>query len=143
MSSDHVFNHTLDLSQNGCFWQTTAIESTESWSKSTTPHPLPVSPGDLIYYLVWPDEAEVLACLKVEEGGLGAGAIGRLEPDRRIGHDYDGDGLIGHHDDGDGRIGHHDGDGCIGHDDGDSRIGHHDDGDGCIGHGGDGKYAFD
>ena len=34
-----------------------------------------------LYHLVCPDEAEVLACLKVEEGGLGAGAIGRLEPE--------------------------------------------------------------
>ena len=31
-------------------------------------------------HLAGPDEAEVLACLKVEEGGFGAGAIGRVKP---------------------------------------------------------------
>ena len=33
-------------------------------------------------HLVWPEEVEVLVCLDVEDGGLGAraGAIGRLEP---------------------------------------------------------------
>ena len=32
-------------------------------------------------HLAGPDEAEVLACLKVEEGGFGAGAIGRVKPE--------------------------------------------------------------
>ena len=37
-----------------------------------------------VIHLAGPEEVEVLVCLDVEDGGLGAGAIGRLEP----GHIY-------------------------------------------------------